>query len=89
MGYLDKKIVIYLVSNDGIKRFFNRKTQGFTVRLSKEGRFYESSDCSINVYFNSFRKHSQSEHIWFKMLDNDEELHYCKATIKSLMGKES
>ena len=83
MGYLDNKVLIYIVSTNGVKRFFNRNTQGFTVRLY-DGRFEDSCGAAINVYFKTFNKHKPSESMWERMLANDYELHYCKTIVKSL-----
>ena len=89
LKYLDNKVLIYIESTDRVKRFFNRKTQGFTSRIvcghGDNFAFYDTTDKSIDVYYNSFRKHNESESIFHAMAKNDKQLHYCKTTIKSLI----
>ena len=91
MSYLDSKVLIYVKSENGEKRFFNRKTQGFTARLrypDSELSFFDTrSDKSLNPYFNSFRQHKESESIWQAMAENDSTLKYCKTTVANLRKK--
>jgi len=87
MRYLDSKVLIYVQSGNGEKRFFNRKTQGFTSRLRYPDynlSFYDTRGNSIATYFASFREHMPSYDIWLAMLSNDPELTYNKVTVEKL-----
>jgi len=90
MKYLDNKVLIYIKSGNGEKRFFNRATQGFTARLrypDSELSFFDTRGNSIKTYFNGFRKHNESESIWHAMLENDDSLIYGKTTVGNLRKK--
>lgn len=85
MSYLDNKVLIYIQSNGGEKRFFNRKTQGFTSRLrfpDSDLSFYDTRGNSIATYFASFREHKASHDIWIAMAESDPELTYHKVTVE-------
>jgi len=90
MSYSDNKVLIYIESDNGEKRFFNRKTQGFTSRLrfpDSDLSFYDVRGNSIAVYFASFREHRPSYDIWLAMLENDSSLTYNKTTVSNLIKK--
>ena len=90
MSYLDDKVLIYIESDNGEKRFFNRKTQGFTSRLrfpDSDLSFYDVRGNSIAAYFASFREHRPSYDIWLSMLENDSSLTYNKTTVSNLIKK--
>jgi len=87
MSYLDNKVLIYIQSKGGEKRFFNRKTQGFTSRLrfpDSDLSFYDTRGHSLNPYFASFREHKASHDIWLAMAESDAYLTYHKTTVESI-----
>jgi len=90
------KVLIFIQGKDGIKRFFNRRTQGFTSRLgapnvSHDIMFYDwrrPNDATIpverEVLFTDFRRHKSSFEIWEAMAESDESLTYNKITLDRL-----
>ena len=83
MGILDNKVLISIESNKGVRRYFNRITQGFTCRWNGEV-FYDTWGRPINPYFNTFNQHPQSESIWQAMRETDDTLTYRKFTFDHL-----
>ena len=86
MNYLDNKTVIYIEDNDGKRRFWNRKTQGFSIRVHNGG-FYECGDASVSPYFKGFNKHHQSLNMWLRLAENDDNLSYNRSTVANLKRK--
>ena len=84
MGILQNKVLISIKSGNGERRYFNRITQGFTCRWNGI-YWYDTTGRSVRPYFNSFKKHNQSESIWQALCDNDDSLVYRKFTFGHLV----
>jgi len=83
----DNMVLIYIQSSNGEKRFFNRKTQGFTARLRHPDyllSFFDTRESAVVPCFASFREHKPSYLMWLAMANNDSTLVYHKTTVGEL-----